>query len=99
MDDRPRSLFNELDLDWCRFARSGSARRSLQRWRRLEPVLTSYDSVEALLAGHVERLLDGQDAELIAVIVDDADFADADPLVDAQVFSYGSLLSERRSWM
>lgn len=51
MDDRPRSLFNELDLDWCRFARSGSARRSLQRWRRLEPALAAFETVEALLAG------------------------------------------------
>jgi hypothetical protein len=32
--------------------------------------------------------LDGDDPQLVAVIVDDEDFADADPLVDAQVFSY-----------
>src|SRR3546814_20730680 len=51
MDDHPRSLFNELDLDWSRFARSGSARCSLQRWRRLEPVLAAFESVETLLAG------------------------------------------------
>jgi hypothetical protein len=33
---------------------------------------------------------------LIAVIVDDADFADTDPLVDAQVFSYGAVLRDYR---
>jgi DNA-directed RNA polymerase specialized sigma24 family protein len=69
MDDRPRSLFNELDLDWRRFTRSGSARRSLQRWSRLEPVLTSYDSVEALLAGLRSRKdLDQRDVVWFALL-------------------------------
>ncbi len=69
MDDRPRSLFNELDLDWSRFARSGSARCSLQRWRRLEPVLASYDTAEALLAGLRSRKdLDHRDVVWFALL-------------------------------
>jgi hypothetical protein len=44
--------------------------------------------------------VDGDDAELVAVVVDDEDFADADLLVDAQVFSYaGTLLYEPCSLM
>ena len=69
MDDRPRSLFNELDLDWCRFARSGSARCSLQRWRRLEPVLAAFETVEALLAGLRSRKdLDHRDVVWFALL-------------------------------
>ena len=69
MDDRPRSLFNELDLDWCRFARSGSARCSLQRWRRLEPVFAAFESVETLLAGLRSRTdLDHRDVVWFALL-------------------------------
>jgi hypothetical protein len=32
--------------------------------------------------------LDGDDAQLLAFVVDDEDFADANPFVDAEVFSY-----------
>src|SRR3546814_3017347 len=69
MDDHPRSLFNELDLDWSRFARSGSARCSLQRWRRLEPVLAAFESVETLLAGLRSRKdLDHRDVVWFALL-------------------------------
>jgi len=33
--------------------------------------------------------VDGNDAELLPLVVDDEDFADANPFVDAEVFSYG----------
>lgn len=69
MDDHPRSLFNELDLDWSRFARSGSARCSLQRWRRLEPVFAAFESVETLLAGLRSRTdLDHRDVVWFALL-------------------------------
>ena len=41
------------------------------------------DQVEAALAGDFERLKGGQNAQLFAVFVDDADFARANPVVDA----------------
>ena len=40
------------------------------------------DQVEPLLPGDGQRLLGRHDAELLAGVVDDANFAHADPLVD-----------------
>ena len=42
-----------------------------------------FDQIEAALAGYFEGLKGRQDAELLAVFVDDADFACANPVVDA----------------
>src|SRR5207247_3289723 len=42
-----------------------------------------FDEVEPLLFGERERLRRRHDAELLAGVVDDTNFADPDPLVDA----------------
>jgi hypothetical protein len=44
------------------------------------------DEVQALFAGHLERLLDGDDTEFLTLVVDDEDFPDTNPFVDAKVF-------------
>jgi hypothetical protein len=41
------------------------------------------DQIKAALAGNSERLKGGQDAELLAVFVDYADFTRTNPVVDA----------------
>jgi hypothetical protein len=42
--------------------------------------------------------VDGRDAQLLALVIDDEDFADADAVVDAEVFCYerGLVRSVRR---
>jgi hypothetical protein len=43
-----------------------------------------------LFARHVEGFVDGDYAQLLPLVVDDEDFADADSFVDAEIFSgYG----------
>ncbi len=43
----------------------------------------NFDQIEAALAGDLQRLKGRQNAHLFAVFVDDADFARANPVVDA----------------
>jgi len=45
------------------------------------------DQIEALFAGLCERLLNGDYAEFLPLVVDDEDFADPNPFVDAEIFS------------
>jgi hypothetical protein len=56
-----------------------------------------FDEVEAGVAGHGERFVDGRDAQLVALIVDDEDFPDANPFVDAEFSGYtGPLAASRK---
>ena len=57
-----------------------AADRWIGVWRDL-------DEIEALFAGLCERLLNGDYAELLPLVVDDEDFADPNPFVDAEIFS------------
>jgi hypothetical protein len=43
----------------------------------------NFDEIEATLAGDSQRFIGRQDSQLLAVLIDDADFAGADALVDA----------------
>jgi len=51
------------------------------------------DEVESALPGDPHRFGSWQNAELLSLIVDEADLADADVLIDSKVFTDGSLLA------
>jgi hypothetical protein len=68
-----------------------------------------FNQVETALAGNFERFKWGKDAELLALLVDDADFAGADALIDADklfrrtfidgCFSSGAEFSARHQYI
>src|SRR5262249_33743310 len=56
------------------------------------------DEIEACVARHFERLLDGDDADLLPLVIDDQDFADADTIIDAELAGYDAPLEAERGW-
>ena len=69
MDGPPRSLFNDIAVDWEGFVRSSGVWACLARWSTDEPELASFERVEGLLSGlRARQNYDQRDAAWFAVL-------------------------------
>ena len=70
MDGPPRSLFNDITVDWEGFVRSSGARACLARWSTDEPELTSLRAGRGPLVGaySAPELRPARDAAWFAVL-------------------------------